>query len=205
MYKNTRSLLRLLALVALLTGCDAFTTRTPERPGSSTVQFDQPVSELIVVSNMLNAIRQKNTDAFMLCLADTAHGYVPSQQYRFEPSAEAGARFGDKFTVWSRTEERQAFVALMSRLGPDQTPTLILDNAHFDIRLPDSAVYVATYRLELPIALPTVPTRVAGTLRWTIVPNRLGLWAISRWQDAPSSASDSIPDTWSTLKALLVN
>lgn len=77
MYKNTRSLLRLLALVALLTGCDAFTTRTPERPGSSTVQFDQPVSELIVVSNMLNAIRQKNTDAFMLCLADTAHGYVP--------------------------------------------------------------------------------------------------------------------------------
>lgn len=189
----------------MINGCDAFTTRTPERPGSNTVQFDQPVSELIVVSNMLNAIRQKNTDAFMLCLADTTQGYAPTQQYSFEPSAEAGARFGDKFAMWSRNQERQAFVALVSRLGPDQAPTLILDNAYFDIRLPDSAVYVATYRIELPIVLPTVPTRVAGTLRWTIVPNRLGLWAISRWRDAPSAANDSIPDTWSTLKALLVN
>lgn len=188
-----------------LSGCEAFTTRTPEPPGSGSLQFDQPTSELIVVQNILNAIAQKNTEAFMLCLADTAQGYSSQQQYRYEPSAEAGARFGDKFALWSRTEERQAFLALISRLGPDQAPKLTLSDARFDVRLPDSAVYVALYTLELPIALPSVPTRVAGTLRWTIVPNRVGLWAISRWRDAPSPASDSIPYTWSTLKALLVN
>ncbi len=188
-----------------LVGCDAFTPRTPEPPDSSSLEFDQPTSELIVVSNFQSALRQKNTEAFLLCLADTSQGYAVSQQYRFEPSAEAGARFGDKFASWSRTDERQAMLSLASRLGPDQTPTLTLTNARFDVRLPDSAVYVATYILELPIALPSVPTRVAGTLRWTIVPNRIGLWAISRWRDAPSPASDSIPDTWSTLKALLVN
>ncbi|GIV54099.1 MAG: hypothetical protein KatS3mg039_0617 [Candidatus Kapaibacterium sp.] len=188
-----------------LVGCDAFTTRTPEPPDSGTLQFDQPTSELIVVSNLQNALRQKNTEAYLLCLADTSQGYTTIQQYRFEPSAEAGARFGDKFGTWSRTDERQAFVAMISRLGPDQSPVLTIADARFDVRLPDSAVYVATYVLELPIALPSVPTRVAGTLRWTIVPNRLGLWAISRWRDAPSAASDSIPDTWSTLKALLVN
>lgn len=194
-----------VVIVSTVAGCNLFSTRTPEPPGSGTVQFDQPTSELIVVANMLSAIGQKNTEAFMLCLADTLQGFSPAQQYSFEPSAEAGARFGAKFTSWSRTDERQAFLALVSRLGPDQVPTVTLGDAHFDVRSPDSAVYVATYLLQLPIALPSVPTRVAGTLRWTIVPNRLGLWAISRWRDAASAANDSIPDTWSTLKALLAN
>jgi hypothetical protein len=194
----------LLALIALA-GCNAFSTRTPEPPDSGSIQFDQPTSELIVVSNVQSAFRQKNTEAFLMCLADTSQGFTAAQQYRFEPSAEAGARFGDKFATWSRNDERQAFLALASRLGPDQSPILTLSDARFDVRLPDSAVYVATYTIELPIALPSIPTRVAGTLRWTIVPNRLGLWAIARWRDAPSPASDSIPDTWSTLKALLVN
>jgi hypothetical protein len=196
-----------LVLLALITlaGCNAFSTRTPEPPDSGSIQFDQPTSELIVVSNVQSAFRQKNTEAFLMCLADTSQGFTAAQQYRFEPSAEAGARFGDKFATWSRNDERQAFLALASRLGPDQSPILTLSDARFDVRLPDSAVYVATYTIELPIALPSIPTRVAGTLRWTIVPNRLGLWAIARWRDAPSPASDSIPDTWSTLKALLVN
>jgi len=194
----------LLALIALA-GCNAFSTRTPEPPDIGSIQFDQPTSELIVVSNVQSAFRQKNTEAFLMCLADTSQGFTAAQQYRFEPSAEAGARFGDKFATWSRNDERQAFLALASRLGPDQSPILTLSDARFDVRLPDSAVYVATYTIELPIALPSIPTRVAGTLRWTIVPNRLGLWAIARWRDAPSPASDSIPDTWSTLKALLVN
>jgi hypothetical protein len=194
----------LLALIALA-GCNAFSTRTPEPPDSGSIQFDQPTSELIVVSNVQSAFRQKNTEAFLMCLADTSQGFTAAQQYRFEPSAEAGARFGDKFATWSRNDERQAFLALASRLGPDQSPILTLSDARFDVRLPDSAVYVATYTIELPIALPSIPTRVAGTLRWTIVPNRLGLWAIARWRDAPSPASDSLPDTWSTLKALLVN
>jgi hypothetical protein len=194
----------MLSLVAV-SSCDAFRTRTPEPPGSGTTQFEQPTSELIVVANLQSALKQKNTEAFLLCLADTGQGFSPWQQYRFEPSAEAGARFGTKFSTWSRLDERQAFLAMVSRLGPDQAPVLTLNDAHFDVRLPDSAVYVATYSLELPIALPSVPTRVAGTLRWTIVPNRFGLWAIARWRDAPSPASDSTPDTWSTLKALLVN
>lgn len=193
------------ALAMACAGCDLFRTRTPEPPGTGLVQFEQPSSELVVISNMLTAIKQKNTEAFMLCLADTTQGYTPAQQYHFEPSAEAGARFAEKFAQWSRQQERQAFLALISQLGPDQAPLLQLSDARFDVRLPDSAVYVATYVLELPISLPSVPTRVAGTLRWTIVPNRLGLWAISRWRDAPSPASDTIPQTWSTLKALLVN
>ncbi|GBD06209.1 hypothetical protein HRbin20_01812 [bacterium HR20] len=201
---SKRSLAALLCAV-VIPGCDAFQTRTPEPPGSATTQFDQPTSELVVVSNLQSALKQKNTEAFLLCLADTTQGFAAWQQYRFEPSAEAGARFSEKFAAWSRLDERQALLALFSRLGTDQAPILTLSDAHFDVRLPDSAVYVATYTLELPIALPSVPTRVAGTLRWTIVPNRFGLWAIARWRDAPSPASDTIPDTWSTLKALLVN
>ncbi|MCX7930276.1 MAG: hypothetical protein N2663_06115 [Chlorobi bacterium] len=205
MSNRRRWIVRSIIVAVLVVGCDAFATRTPDPPGSGPIEFAQPTSELIVVENFQKALAQKNTEAFMLCLADTAQGFVSSQQYRYEPSAEAGARFSDKFRQWSRTDERQAFLSLVSRLGPDATPALSLGDARFDVRLPDSAVYVATYILQLPIALPSVPTRVAGTLRWTIVPNRLGLWAIARWSDASSQSSDSVPDTWSTLKALLVN
>lgn len=202
---DKRSLVALLCAMVFIAGCDVFRTRTPDPPGSATTQFDQPTSELVVVSNLQSALKQKNTEAFLLCLADTTQGFVSWQQYRFEPSAEAGARFSEKFATWSRLDERRALLALYSRLSADQAPILTLNQAHFDVRSPDSAVYVATYTLELPIALSSIPTRVAGTLRWTIVPNRFGLWAIARWRDASSPASDSIPDTWSTLKALLVN
>jgi len=178
-------------------GCS---TRSPEDPTSARGTFAPPTSPGIVVDNFRNAVSEKNTENFMLCLADRTSR--SSYDYRFEPSAEVRARFASLFDSWTLQSERQNFLSFIARLAPEQRPILELTNTNIAFSSPDSVVFVSDYALTSAIAIAGVPGTLTGTLIFTITPEPSGLWSISRWSDS-RRAADTVETTWSVLKAAL--
>ncbi len=186
-----------------LSSCSFFETRTPEDPSGSSSSFQQPTSELIVLSNFQAAIRENNSENFVRCLADTTQGAKNS--FHFDPSSDAQASYSEQFRSWSVNNERQAFSTMVAKLSPSSHCDIQVFDGHFEIRVPDSAVYLADYILTVPHTSASIPKVVAGNMRLTIVPNVLNQWSIERWIDSKSVSNDSIPLTWSSLKAQFSN
>lgn len=201
MHSHRPSATLLIALVAFLVvgGC---ATRTPEDPTGSRGTFQPPTSPSIVLENLVAAVGEKNTENYMLCLADpmTRSQYA----FEFEPSAEARARFQSLFDEWTTSKERQSFLSMISRLNVDQRPQLFLLNTDVNFSSPDSTVYTSDYELIVEHGITSIPTTLTGTLVFVVTPEQSGQWSISRWTDA-KRASDTVESTWSLLKAQLTN
>ncbi len=183
----------------ILCGCQ---TRTPEDPTAARGSFTPPTSASVVIDNFRNAVIEKNTENFMLCLAD-----APSRSnypYVFEPSSEVGSRFSTLFNSWSTQKERQAFLSFVSRLASEERPILEYLSSNVAFTSPDSIVFVSDYTLTAPIIVTGIPTTLTGTMIFTITPEPSGLWSISRWSDS-KRAADTSESTWSVLKAQLSN
>lgn len=188
----------LLIIAILLTSC---ATRTPEEPTGNRGTYEPPTSPSIVIENFQYAVIEKNTQNFMLCLADQSRSRYP---YVFEPSAEAGARFQAVFASWSVTKEQQAFLSMIARLPTDQNLGLEFDNSNIAFASPDSTVWVSDYTLTAQLGIASLPTVLNGTMVLSITPEVSGLWSISRWSDA-KRPTDTVESTWSLLKAQLSN
>lgn len=183
----------------LVFGC---ATRTPEDPTGSRGTYLPPTSPAIVLENFRNAVEEKNTENFILCLADaTTRSKYP---YVFQPSAEARARFQTLFEGWTLQKERQAFLSMIARLAVDQRPTLVFSNTNIAFASPDSTVYVTDYTFNVAHGLSNVSETLNGTAVFTITPENSGQWSISVWSDAKRQ-SDSTENTWSQLKSQLTN
>lgn len=187
------------AWVCMVAACS---TRTPEDPTGTRGTFEPPTSPSIVLSNLRFAVIEKNTENFMLCLADSSTRSTVA--YRFEPSAEVRARYATLFSGWALNNERQAFLSLIARLAPEVRPSLEFTSANVAFSSPDSTVYVADYVLAAAHGLASVPTTLTGTMSVTITPERTGQWSISAWRDARRT-SDTTEATWSLLKAAVSN
>ena len=137
-----------LVLCFGIVSCGLFETRSPEEPSGSTTGFQQPVSELVVLSNFQSAVQENNTENFVRCLADTTYG--ARRAFRFEPSIDVLTSFAEQFRSWNRDNERQAFYSMASKISVTSKTSLQLLQGRFEIRVPDSAVYVADYILSVP-------------------------------------------------------
>jgi len=198
MYCYRQALICAIALV-FIPGC---ATRTPEEPDTGRSSFLPPTSPSTVLANMRNAVIEKNTENFMLCLSDVATR--SKNPYFFEPSSEVRARYASLFAGWGLPSERQAFLSLMSRLPQGTNPSLEFVNTNTAFSSPDSAVYVSDYILIAQHGITSIPTTLTGTMVVTISPESSGLWSISSWKDAKRT-SDTVEATWSLIKAQLSN
>jgi hypothetical protein len=190
-------------LCGICSGC-IFVTRQPEPPDTRRSSFQPPTSAQLVVNNFQASLREKNVENYVQCLVsgDSGASALASRRYVFEPSAEASARFSGVFAAWNVARERQAFLALTSKISAQSAPTLQLSNDRFEFLSPDSAVFVSEYRLRPNYQLSGAPEEFAGTLRLTISSFPNGFWAISRWSDQTSA--QTLP-SWSILKAQFAN
>ncbi len=186
-----------------LSQCALFETRNPEEPSGSGTNYLQPTSEVIVLSNLQNAVKERNTENYIRCLADSTQG--AKQTFRFEASSEALATFAEQFRQWSLSSERQAFSSMVSKVSASSVSELLFVNGRYEIRVPDSAVYVADYILRMPHSAASIATTASGSVRLTIIPNQFNQWSIVRWIDSKSGSNDTIPSTWSLLKAQFSN
>ena len=189
----------IIALVTVACG-----TRTPEDPTGNRGTYEPPTSAAIVINNFRSAVIEKNTQNFMLCLADPTRSRYP---YLYEPSAEVGARFQAVFASWTINKEQQAFLSMISRLTIDQSLGLVFENSQNSFTSPDSTVWVSNYVLTAPLGIANIPTTLNGTIVLTITPEVSGLWSISRWSDArrPTDTTGTTESTWSLMKAQLSN
>ena len=199
---RTTTLVACMCTALLLLAATGCSTRTPETPTGTRGTFEPPTSPAIVLSNLRNALAERNTENFMLCLSDASTR--SSYAYRFEPSAEVRARYQSMFDAWTLNSERQAFLSLVSRMPPEVRPSLDISSATVAFSSPDSTVYVTDYVLTANHGVASVPTSLRGTMSVTITPERSGLWSIATWRDARRPA-DTVEATWSLLKAALSN
>lgn len=190
----------LLLLIGLLLSCDLFRTRTPEEPDTGKSSFIPPTSAELVIANFSNAIKEKNTENYKSCFLDDE---TFDLKFLFIPSSDAITRFPSVFTSWTIENERSAFFSLVTKMPIDKAPILTFSNSNLDL-MSDSALFSADYFLKIEHNLTNLPTKYAGTLQFTLLRRSSGFWFIQKWLDS-SIPNDTIGNSWSILKAMLIN
>jgi hypothetical protein len=185
-----------------IAGCNLFSTRNPASPDSNNSKFVPPTSPLIVVSNFNNAVIENNVDDFIYCLSDSAT--QSTRAYHFFPASDALSRYPSLFDNWTINSERRSFTSMVGSLIDGTTTDMKTFNSKLEINSTDSAVYTADYIINLKHNQKTIPTKCSGTFRLTIVPKSDGQWCIQNWYDIKYQ-NDTIPDSWSIIKAQFYN
>lgn len=190
-------LLPLAVALTLFAGCDLFGTRDPEPPSGGSATFVPPTSPDIVLSNLENAISEKNTENYVRCLVDTLSS---GQRFVFFPTAAAAGRYATTFSNWSLQSERAWFAALKA-VAPEDAPSYLNLNGGFAVIAADSAVYEGGYELVVRHGVSNVSETVRGTLQFVLHTDRNSIWSITRWTDIPLDDETS----WSEWKGRFAN
>lgn len=194
-------MLRKINILVLLTlvysGCGLFGLRDVETPTEPRSTFTPPTTPDIVLSNLTNAIIDKDINNYLQCIVDTA-----SSTRRFIYTADIASQIQyPVFQTWQISNERNYFYNLLSLTNSSSTSLLFFSNVITNT-YSDSAVYDMEYLLRFDHQKTSVAKTLSGKLRFIMVMNSKNLWAISRWIDFKSIESDT---TWSVLKANFSN
>jgi len=195
--------LMLVLLVVAISGCDVFSTRTPEDPDNSGNAFIPPTEPTIVIQNFESSLRGKNLENYLRCF--NSDNSIPNNKYLFIPSQEASSSFSTLFFNWSLDEERRFFNTFKSLLNNESIPALNWIDRKAVIENPDSAVFESNYDLFVNFTDINIPKQYNGKLRFVIINDNNGLWSISKWYDYNLNQSDTILNSFSILKAKLYN
>ncbi len=175
------------ALGLIFIQCNLFDTREPANPSLPSFSFRQPIDPSIVISNLQNAVFEKNVANYMNCFVDPV---TANRAYTFNPSSD-----GANLVNWDRDDERSYFENLRTSIGENgfSQLTLIPQNTPFPI---DTARYEFQYILTALHTKPGVPTTVSGHMELSIGRESGGTrWSIYSWTDHKDTA-----ETWSRLK-----
>lgn len=174
-----------------------FETRAPEDPRQGGSTYQPPTSPDLVLTNLKNAIAERNTENYIRSLVDTLSS---SRRFEFLPTSSASGRYPSIFANWSTASERTYFDNIRSVMQETATSSLIL-TGQLQVLGPDSAFYNADYQLTFPHELPSIPQSVRGNIQLSLATDRNKIWSIHRWID---TGFDSEP-SWSDLKARFSN
>lgn len=194
-----KKIIIILAFTFGVQACDMFSTRNPEDPNTGQSSFIPPTSPEIVITNLQNAILEKNAENYISCFTDSVPYLIKS--YVFTPTADANSKYPSLFSSWNLYSERQYFISLVSAIPNELSPRLTFSENKFDLLSTDSAVYKASYYLNTNHSVTSTSEIFAGKLYFTLFPDNNGLWAIGSWIDLVNE-NDTISVSWSNLKAL---
>jgi hypothetical protein len=187
----------LFLLTLVYSGCGLFGLRDVETPTEPRSTFTPPTTPDIVLSNLTNAVIDKDINNYLQCIVDTA-----SSTRRFLYTADIASQIQyPVFQTWQISNERNYFYNLLSLTNSSSTSLLFFSNVITNT-YSDSAVYDMEYLLRFDHQKTSVAKTLSGKLRFIMVMNSKNLWAISRWIDFKSIESDT---TWSVLKANFSN
>ena len=183
-----------LPLLVLWSSCDLFTTRDPESPTEPSSSFVPPVLDSIVFENLVNSVRELNTENYLRSFADSS---TSGQSFRFEPTTQATSRYGGVFLGWTRQSEGRYFMAMKSKIVSGGTAILEFPTRTLQSRQVKSSQYNATYLLTAQHTQTNIAKQVRGQSQFYLITDQSGNWVIWRWVDIAQSSSDS---AWSDLK-----
>jgi len=147
------------------------------------------------MTNLRNAVAEKNITNYIRCLADTG---TSSKRFRFVPEATVANANPGLFLRWAIDEERNYLNQLLLFLPKDSTSQLSLSPLKEDT-FPDSAILIQDYRLTTKYRCEggECPKVMSGQAEFRLIRNTEDFWYIHRWSDY---ATGDEP-TWSALKA----
>ena len=178
----------LFLVLVLCTGCDVFSTRTPEEPVDEAGTFLQPDTPEQVIENVQFAIAELNPPNYTRSFNST---------FMFRPTESARASDENIWGTWSQTEENQYFSTLVAAAQFASNHELVLSNQTISIIEEDRFEIDASYVLTVNHNRPNVPTTVQGRLIWVMTQGEDGLWGLSEWTDREVGNEAS----WSDLKS----
>lgn len=181
----------LCVMIALATsGCSLFEPRDPQPPSQSGSSFVPPTSPDIVISNLQSSIAQKNAQNYIRCFSDP---------FRFVPSTEAAAQYPGVLNSWTRSQEYDYMVNLISRAIPNGVSSLLLTQTA-SIVTADSVIYNYDYVFTFQHTEASFPPMARGNLQFAIGVDNSN-WSIYRWSDFKTTADIS----WSSFKGKFSN
>lgn len=186
-----------LLLSFFFIGCDIFETRTPEPPNQGGSSFLPPTSVDMALTNLKNAISERNSTNYLRCFVDTLNS---SRRFDYIPTSTALARFPTVFSRWTLRSEQSYFENLKAIMQTTATSSLTLTGS-FQLVASDSAVYNADYQLTFQHGISGIPETVRGHLQFTLATDRNKIWSIFQWIDTSIGQEAS----WSELKGRFGN
>jgi hypothetical protein len=150
-------------------------------------------SPSIVLDNLINAVRERNTDNYIRCLVDSNFS---DKRFSFIPTQEAQSKYAIKFNSWSLSAERGYFENLKSQTPSTATALLFFSSQKFEMVQSDSALFTGAYDLVFQHDQSGVPQEAKGTLQFYMTTDRNKLWTIYRWIDLQTGSDFS----WSEMK-----
>ena len=184
-------LLSALVLLAVSGGCRLFEPREPEPPTQSSGNFVPPTLPEIVISNLQNAIAEKNLENYMSCFADPTRS---SHVFSFNPAAS----FTTLRSPWAYSDERNHFQELITQGLPAGFSSLIL-RLKFSSISSDSVIYSYDYTFTFETKPEnTFPSTASGNLQFTLGLESNNWWVIYYWKDNDDPNTPGI--TWSAFK-----
>ena len=178
-----------------ISSCDLFETRDAETPNQARSTYEQPVEPETVLNNLVNSLSDLNVSNYSACFVDSSYS---GKTFTFIPSAGASLQYPELISGWSINSEEQYFNNLVTRIPEDAQITLTLSNDNYNL-LGDSAIYTATYTLNVPQNESSIPTNYTGEMRLSLIRDSRSLWSIYYWQDIKKDDNSS----WSELKGRL--
>jgi hypothetical protein len=184
-----------LILLGLIAGCDLFSVRDAQPPDQPRADYQQAVTPEILISNLINSIKDKSTENY---LASFASPSFTNREFKFSASSSASSQFPSLSDNWGVSNEEQYFNNLKTKVDANITITLTLSNESSSPQ-GDSLFYSASYFLNVPSNSSEVPQNYQGELRFNMVRDSRAVWVIYYWQDTKNS---NLP-SWSELKGRL--
>jgi hypothetical protein len=186
---------RYLLLASGLVGCGLFEPRDPETPGQSSLDYVPATVPSIVISNLRNAIAQKNVDNYVRNFSDPV---VSGKAFVFDPSVDASSIYPN-IREWTFANEREYFQNLVAKADGFSSLTLIPKDSLIG---GTEATYNFDYLLSFQHTdAATFPTMASGNLQFILAPDAGNIWSIFHWSDF--STSEEI--TWSAFKGKFGN
>ncbi len=182
--------MRMLPLF-MLAGCSLFEPREPEPPSQSSSNFRPPTTPDIVISNLQNAITQKNLQNYISCFSSPANNL---RGFTFVPSQGLAIQLGS----WTYEREYAFMQELISNAQPNGFCNLLL-TPKTSLIFSDSVDYTFDYTFTFE-TLPSenFPSTAHGNLEFKIGVDNSGTWSIYYWDD--NELPNSTDNTWSSFK-----
>lgn len=184
-------------MVIFFIACDSlFDIRDVEAPERNTgSQWQPPTTPSQVLTNMENAVLERNADNFLRCLSDSTTGEKP---FQFIPDNETLANYPQVFSQWHREDEKRVFQEMDSSVPRNSRFQLVFNDKAEAYETSDSARIEIFYTLRVHHTLETLPSDVSGRAIFLFSRNEAQRnWIIYGWQDVREEGNP----TWSTFKA----
>ncbi|MBM3326761.1 MAG: hypothetical protein FJY65_07250 [Calditrichaeota bacterium] len=177
----------------ILTGCELFSTRSPEPPaGSNGGRWRFPSQPRLVVDNLSSALgRRSSVDYAKSFISGPDEAY----QYQFTPDPQTAADYPHFFDDWDVAQE-QKFAQSLFNPGNFPLDSLISVemNIEREVVIADSAQISAEYALYIGHLRSAAPREIAGRMELHLRKVIDGGWYILRWVDARRAGHSCFSD-----------